>query len=224
MDIAWSPEIEKKYRLEGENGAASVTEKARSLGMVEESLTLQKDWVPDFGDSAMKKAGVLLRIRILDYISGSGPLWLITLKVKRKEDGTHNNLELEASSEDGENVDAILNFMKDTFDVELNLDRLVSEGMKYASEVGLTKHRMYIEKRRRQYHDRNSEITLAIDELPSPAGWFAEIELGSADAFSKWEASLGLKDVHIETRDYGDIVKQVTLDSFGEERRELSFN
>lgn len=223
MTTHWAPEVEKKYRLEDSHTAAALADKAESLGLVEESYTLQKDWIPDFADSAMKNAGVLLRVRTMQYFTGTGPSWVITLKIKSQKDGTHHNQELEASSDDRTNLPEIIDFIRETFGVSIDIDELVAVNMEYADKIGLSKHRMYIEKRRRQLRDSDREIILAIDELPEPAGWFAEIELDTAKDFADWESRLGLNSEFLESRDYGEIVKQMTLEAYGKEQRELSF-
>jgi hypothetical protein len=223
MKTHWAPEVEKKYRLEDSHAAAALADKAESLGLVKESYALQKDWIPDLVDSAMKNAGVLLRVRTMQYFTGIGPSWVITLKIKGKKDGVHHNQELEASSDNPANLRDIIDFIQDTFGISVDIKQLVTVNMEYANKVGLTKHRMYIEKRRKQLRDSDGEIILAIDELPEPAGWFAEIELDSATDFADWESRLGLTSMSLEARDYGEIVKQTTLEAYGKEQRELSF-
>lgn len=224
MKTSWKPEIEKKYRLKDATEAEEVIKKAHEHSFKDESWTLQKDWIPDFEDFLMKKMGILLRIRTMEYISGSGPKWLLTLKIKQKNNGVHYNRELEISSSNRTNTPEVISFISDNFGIKIDLERLVGLDEDYLREVKLTEHRMYLEKRRRQYRDDNNKIILAIDELPEPAGWFAEIESEDAAEFSRWESMLGLDNVPIEEQDYGEIVKELTSEKTLTQQRWLAFS
>jgi adenylate cyclase class IV len=224
MSDTWMPETEKKYRLGSVRRADVLAEQAISAGLVLKYHVLQKDWVPDFTDFTMRNHKVLLRIRHNTYLEGSGPEWVITLKQKKVVDGVHYNSELEASAENLNKLREIAAFIDDNFGVTLDLLRLAHIDMAYAKEMGITKHRMYMEKYRSEYYDaQKGEIVLAIDELPETAGWFAEIELGKAADFTGWETRLGLEDILVETRDYGEIVKEMTKNRTLNKQRYLTF-
>lgn len=82
---------------------------------------------------------------------------------------------------------------------------------------------MYIEKRRHELKDIANHITLAIDELPDPLGWFAEIELPSADSFQSWEQLLTLEAAEVEDQDYGQLIKHIDTSAAQAHQRWLAF-
>lgn len=223
MNKTWAPEIEKKYRLIGKDQAEELMRCALKEGLQEESWTLQRDLVPDFLGGVMKKAGVLLRVRKIEYLKGIGPGWALTLKVKKVEAGIHKNQELEATSLNTEKLIAIEDFISRHFGISVDMLQLVTLDPLYMQSIGLIEHRMYIEKRRHEYKDMHNEITLAVDELPSPLGWFAEIELGEATVFEEWESKLQLAEASVESNDYGQLVKEARKDMDQSSQRTLSF-
>ena len=222
MNKTWTSEIEKKYRLNDETNARRVVLAAIENGLIEKSWTLQRDLVPDFQGNLMRDKGVLLRIRTLDYLTGTGPTWILTLKIKTVKDGVHHNQELESRSDDQTNSDKINEYLYKNFGVSVDILKLVSLEPSYLEQIGLSEHRMYIEKRRREYKDDTEQIVLAVDELPAPLGWFAEIELGKRGdeaSFSRWEKQLGLDEMVVLGSDYGQLVKDADRDL----SRRLSF-
>lgn len=120
MNQSWTDEIEKKYRLAGQEAAQALLKNALRHGLQETSWSLQRDWVPDFAGGLMRDKGVLLRIRTFDYLQGDGPTWLMTLKIKNSSNGIHHNKELEASSIDTRNVPEIAQFIRQTFNVTVD--------------------------------------------------------------------------------------------------------
>lgn len=224
MSEPWKPETEKKYRLSGVQEGRALSERAERLGLVLSGWMLQKDWVPDFQGFAMRDQKVLLRIRNNTSLEDQSEGWVITLKQKAVSGGVHHNKELEASSDRPENLPQIAAFISNLFGTELDLGRLAQIDMVYAQEVGLTEHRMYLEKKRKEYVDTDDGIVLAVDELPEPAGWFAEIELHQATEFSNWESQLQLERAPVESRDYGEIVKELTSGLPPAQQRRLSFD
>ena len=223
MNKAWTPEVEKKYKLANKAQAEELMRRAFKEGLQEESWTLQRDLVPDFRGGVMKNAGVLLRIRKIEYLKGVGPGWVLTLKIKKVESGIHKNQELEATSLNTEKLAAIEDFIGQHFGVSVDILQLVALDSLYMQKVGLVEHRMYIEKRRREYKNAHNEITLAIDELPNPLGWFAEVELGQATAFEEWEGRLHLTEAFVESNDYGQLVKEAREGMGQPDQRTLSF-
>lgn len=223
MTDMWTPEIEKKYKLDGAETAEILASKALRAGFVLGGWMLQKDWVPDFDGFLLREQKTLLRIRNDSYLEGVGPAWTVTLKRKAVVDGVHHNQEFEASAEQPELLDAMQSYIAELVGKTVNLKRLALLDMDYARSVGLTEHRMYIEKRRRAYSNDTIPAALVIDELPLPAGWFAEVELKKEGDFSSIESQLGLDGFKVIDQDYGDIVKEITKNQPESQQRYLGF-
>lgn len=223
MITVWKSEIEKKYILPDESSGQGLQQRALAADLAQKWWVLQRDWVPDFAGFAMRHNGVLLRIRTNSYLESSGPAWMITLKQTAVREGIHRNLELEASESNPQNLKEIKSYIKATFSKDINLTRLISEGEKYAPSVGLTEHRILLEKRRREFANKLNIISLTVDELPLPTGWYAELEVADDTYFATWEQTLGLSGLTVETRDYGEIVKDATKQLAPSLQRRLIF-
>lgn len=215
----WTPEIEKKYKIADATELHAIREAAKIALLTRLHYVLQRDWVPDFENSRMKDAGVLLRIRNETYREGSGPAWTVTLKQKKKDQSIHFNQEMEASSEHPEQLTALEEELMSLFGKKMDLSRIATLDYDYAKSVGLTKHRMLLEKYRESFRDALDTIILALDELPQPLGHFAEIETKQVSLFPTWEKKLGLKNSPVVMQDYGDLVKELD----GGKRRVLTF-
>jgi adenylate cyclase class IV len=215
----WTPEIEKKYKIADVLEIQRIRDAAKQALLIRLHYVLQRDWVPDFENSGMKDAGVLLRIRNETYKEGTGPEWVVTLKQKKKEQSIHFNQELEASSDDPAGLSALEAELDKLFGAKIDLQRVAKLDYDYAKSVGLTKHRMLLEKYRESFRDEYDQIILALDELPQPLGYFAEIEAKEASLFPAWEAKLGLTQTPVVAQDYGDLVKELD----GGKRRVLTF-
>lgn len=211
----WKPEIEKKYKISGIQEVGKIRYTAQKALLERLYYALQRDWVPDFEDSSMKNAGVLLRVRNSSYKEGTGPEWVVTLKVRRKDKGIHLNQELEASSEEPSQLTALEEEMTRLFGTQIDLRRIAALDYEYARSVGLTKHRMLLEKFRELFRDEYGKILFAIDELPQPLGYFAELEVDETTVFDEWEKKLGLEGATVVAEDYGELVKALQT---GEQR------
>ena len=205
----WTPEIEKKYKISDALEIQKIRDAAKQALLIRLSYALQRDWVPDFESSSMKDAGVLLRIRNATYKEGGGPEWVVTLKQKKKDRSIHFNQELEASSADPAGLVALEAELMKLFETTIDLQRLSKLDYDYAKSVGFTKHSMLLEKYRELFHDEYDQIILALDELPQPLGYFAEVEAKEASLFPEWEAKLGLGQAPVIMQDYGDLVKEL---------------
>lgn len=223
MSSLWKPEIEKRYRLSGPADAGIVAKRAELSGLHTKGLMLQKDWIPDFAGFLMRDHNILLRIRTEAYLKGTDVNWVVTIKQKAVLDGVHHNKELEASLNNQSAIPEMSALIHDTFGVQVDIVKLAQADAAYARKVGLTEHRIYLEKKRRDFVDDDDEVVLAIDELPYPAGWFAELELNDASKFSSWEKRLYLHNAQVELRDYGEIAKDITKLLSADKQRRLSF-
>ncbi len=215
----WTPEIEKKYKIADALEIQRIRDAAKEALLIRLHYVLQRDWVPDFENSGMKDAGVLLRVRNATYREGTGPEWIVTLKQKKKDQSIHFNQEMEASSVNPAGLSTLEAEMDRLFGAKIDLQRVAKLDYDYAKSVGLTKHRMLLEKYRESFRDEYDQIILALDELPQPLGYFAELEVKEAILFPEWEAKLGLQQAPVVMQDYGDLVKELD----GGNRRVLTF-
>lgn len=203
----WEKEIEKKYIVSNAHQFKKIRHTAIQNGLVQSYYALQKDWIPDFDDSSMKKKGVLLRIRHSIIKKGRFPKWIVTLKTKSFHDGIHHNLELEASSENEEKLKNLEKEIKDNFGKNIDLKKVVNLDSKYVQKIGLTTHRMILEKYREEFIDSKGDLLLSFDELPLPLGPFIELESDNLSLLNYWEQKLGLDHFPIAEIDYGEMVK-----------------
>ncbi len=207
-NLDWTNEIEKKYKLEGPEERDKIRDLALKSGLEFEWIGLQRDWVPDYENSAMKEAGVLLRIRHNTFYKGKGSKWELTLKEKSVVDGVHINKELAANSDTAADLRALEEDLQERLGKKINLSRMANLDYEYAFQAGLSKHRMFIEKNRALYRDKKRKVILTFDELPEPLGFFVELEVESQEMFDEWEAKLGLDKLPVITDDYGELVKK----------------
>lgn len=213
----WKKEVEKKYQLNDKQQLNLVKKKLREKNFKLISKALQRDWVPDFAGKKMKLADLVLRIRVLSYQEGKGPNWLITLKKLSVKKGIHSNLELEASSEQENDLKRLEQVIEDEFGVNIDLKKLANLDYDYAKSKGLTEHRMLIEKIREDYLSK--DVLVSLDQLPEPIGYFVSIESDDAAKVLYCEELLGLDDIPAINMNYGTLVKSLN----GGTQRELIF-
>lgn len=207
----WKNEIERKYKLQNQNDLDNAKEKLIKLGFKKTIYVKQLDWIPDFKGFLMRNSGILLRIRTIKYYSGKGPTWIITLKKRSKSKGIHKNKELEISSEDHKFIPEVIQELKSLTGISIILEKILNQDADYLLQIGLTEHRMIIEKKRQTWISETLDANIAIDELPLPLGYFIELEVNSSETeLLKAELVLGFNSLQIVERDYGEIVKEIT--------------
>jgi adenylate cyclase class IV len=212
-DTDWKKEIEKKYRLPGTDACLAIERVAKKVGFTRLYEVTQRDWMPDFADWRLKHAHILLRIRYLSYKTGTGPMWLITLRRRSKGKDTHHNSELEASSEEPDRLPVLERTLREVCGMNIDLARLLNNDRSYIENINLTTHRMLLEKKRCEYISPDGRIYLALDELPRPLGYFVELESHESTAALKaWEEELSLARYQTINEDYGQLVKTLQPD------------
>ena len=219
----WHKEIEYKYKLPSKNTAYSVNRLAIKNGFQLKSYTLQRDWIPDFTDWRLKNSNLLLRFRESFDLDTDAISTLITLKIKRMVGNESQNLELEATIEQNSNIQAIEEYIYKSIGRSIDLLRIVKRQGEYLDEIKLNTHRMLLEKKRRELIAPDRKTLLAIDELPHPLGFFAELEaLSIINTIQDYAKILELRQSWLVAEDYGELVKN--LDKKNRNQRTLIFN
>ena len=213
-------ECEIKYPITSISEELNLIEKIQKLGFIFKSSNLESDYVPDVNGFLCRKNGIMLRFRVLE---GSDNDVLLTLKIKGKEEGFQDNYEIETlfSDFDENNFNKINEVLYNVTDYKLPVEivnlRKISEIRKYLRNSSFLQHRMFIQKKRKEYILENKKIT--IDEFPGEIGKFLEIETNTPEELFRISESLELNRDKIETRNYGEIIKENQKDLPENKRR-----
>ena len=213
-------ECEIKYPITSISEELNLIEKIQKLGFIFKSSNLESDYVPDVNGFLCRKNGIMLRFRVLE---GSDNDVLLTLKIKGKEEGFQDNYEIETlfSDFDENNFNKINEVLYNVTDYKLPVEivnlRKISEIRKYLRNSSFLQHRMFIQKKRKEYILENKKIT--IDEFPGEIGKFLEIETNTPEELFRISESLELNRDKIETRNYGEIIKEKQKDLPENKRR-----
>ncbi len=68
---------------------------------------------------------------------------------------------------------------------------------------------MLLEKYREEFTEPKGEVLLSFDRLPSPLGYFIELESDREDNLTYWEERFGLSLLPVAEMDYGEMVKNL---------------
>ena len=217
-------ECEIKYPITSISEELNLIEKIQKLGFVFKSSNLESDYVPDVNGFLCKGNGIMLRFRVLE---GTDNDILLTLKFKGKEEGFQDNYEIETLFSDfDENKfnkinEVLYNATHFKLPIEIVNLRKISEIRRYLKNSSFLQHRMFTQKKRKEYILENKKIT--IDEFPGKIGKFLEIETDTPEELFKISQSLELNSDKIERRNYGEIIKEKQKDLPENKRRTCTF-
>ncbi len=219
-------ECEIKSQIESKERETEILTKIEILGFSLRSSQRELDFCPDTPDSKCKTNGLLLRIRRILTDDGSQDI-LLTLKVKRTFEGIKDDNEIQFyfSAFSLPKLELINTYLEKAGAIKLGeeiRDIAKFESLKdHLHDLGYTKLRSLIEKRRREYFKKRSSITL--DEFPENIGKYIEIETESPNKLFRLAKYLGINDKNRILIDYGDLIKVKKKELSDEEQRTCLF-
>lgn len=206
----WEKEIERKYKIIDPLDIEKIRDRLSKLGFRKVFYAKQTDKTLDFECFKMREKGLVFRIRVNSYYFGKGPKWSMTLKYLQKKDGAHLNKELESSNKNKKNIVQIVQILQDISKQSIDWRKVIDGDREYLQSVGLVELRMRMDKKREQWCSNDSKAYLAFDELPTPLGFFVELEVStSVGELEDLEKKLGLTTLDIEVKNYGELVKEI---------------
>jgi adenylate cyclase class IV len=225
-------ECEMKMELRSEQEAQSLLERAAALGFVDQDERTELDFVPDTDDFACRKAGLLLRFRLVRRPGASTPQVLVALKVKNVgHSGVQDNEELEFFLHDGARAAPILGRVNDVLHERVHVALPADIGWltDFAAvfrlavyDLGMSQRRALVEKRRRTF--ARGESVLSVDTFPENVGRYLELETRSPEAVFALADELRLDRARLDPRPYGRIVEARKQDRPEAERRTCVFD
>ena len=206
-------EIEAKYKLNSDREVESAVSRLLDFGFVAKTPRTELDYALDTPEWSCRTNGLILRFRRVSE-DGSVPYIMLTLKEKRQHETylDHNETELILGTEDAktwEYIQAVL-----TRVIKLKLPENIRnqtdfvEIIKSARAAGFSRHRILLEKRRREFTHAGSRVNVTIDTLPDGMGTYMEVEAYSPEALETTARQLKLTDFEDEPLDYGEILKR----------------
>jgi adenylate cyclase class IV len=195
-------ECELKVKIDDKFGA-EIHELVIRKGYSLTDSRVETDYIMDIHDNS--GGGNLFRVRKINNKNGETILY--TVKIKGVSTDYQDYTEYEITPEE-EGADIMVQLIKSVWGVDLDesffkitdvnkaLDRLICEGF-------IIK-RVY-QKKREEYSTNDSKVLF--DIFPEPVGMFVEIEAGSEEGLKYTVVNLGLTNFPIESRNYGQIIK-----------------
>lgn len=224
-EVEGKRECEVKYKLQNLLEESYFIEKIERLGFKFKSNNLESDYTPDVEGFLCKKNGLMLRFRVLE---GTDNDVLLTLKIKIKGNGFQDNYEIETLFSNFDEVkfqkinEKLYNAIKCKLSPDVKNLKDIDSIRKYLKENSFTEHRIFTQKKRKEYIDSNQR-KITIDEFPKNIGKYLEIETESPEQLFKIVQSLGLKKEQIEKKNYGEIIKEKQNALPEEQRRTCIF-
>lgn len=224
-EIEEKRECEVKYKLQSLLEEIKFIEKMENLGFEFNSNNLESDYTPDVKGFLCKKNGIMLRFRVLE---GTDNDVLLTLKIKGMGNEFQDNYEIETLFSNFDETkfhqinEKLYNATKCKLSPDVKELKDIDSIIKYLKENSFTEHRMFTQKKRKEYIDGNRR-KITIDEFPRNIGKYLEIETESPEELFKVVQSLGLKKEQVETKNYGEIIKEKQNTLPEEQRRTCIF-
>jgi len=207
-------EVETKFKLRDKNEIESAISRLSAFGGFEEHLTCrQLDYTLDTPDWTCRLNGLILRFRRL-ISDGVKPVVLLTFKERRELAAyrDYDETEFDLNNPDMEAWRHIQTRLLKVTGLELP-DPILLQGnftniIDAVRQAGFSRHRILLEKIRREFSLSSSGIQVTIDSFPDGIGTYLEIEAYDPTDLEKYIRLLALSDYEPEPLDYGDILKR----------------
>lgn len=179
-------------------------------GFASEGRRTELDYVPDVENFLCRQHKLLLRFREVTWETGARDI-LLTLKMKFSESTFKDNVELQYYfSKPNEEMLAAINVVLEPaigvrLSAALHQEKSVPAIKEAIVQLGFTRVRAYLEKKREAFHRGTDEVTL--DVFPEDVGDYLEIESRTPEGLETIIALLAIPADRLDKRDYGDIVK-----------------
>lgn len=206
-------ECEMKMELRSDREVRSLEDRLLNMGYEACDERTELDFVPDNPGYTCRKAGLLLRFRLLRRPT-TAPETLVTLKIKNTAtNGFQDNEELEfyldGRAEAHATFENINTVLRDQVDLELpetlwTVQNFTGIYNIAVHEMRMTERRALIEKHRRTFV--HSDITVSIDSFHDNVGRFIEIETKKPGDLFLVLYELSLPQARQDSRTYGQIV------------------
>ena len=219
-------ECEMKYRINNKEEEKFFIEKIEKIGFKFKCENLESDYSPDVPNFLCRENGLMLRFRVLE---GNTNDVLITLKIKGVGEKFQDNYEIETSFKkfDIEKFndinDILFEATKCKIPIEIRNFNNINSIRKYLSNNSFSEHRMFTQKKRREYIDKEGK-KITLDEFPKDIGKFLEIETVTPEELFEIIKIIGLSEQNLEKRNYGEIIKEKQRDLPENERRTCIFD
>lgn len=206
-------EIEVKFKLKNTNEVESVIDRLLYFGFVPQTPRYELDYSLDTPDWSCRRNGLVLRFRQIKT-EDQNPIIRLTLKEKRNGSIYQDNDETEFDLSDPVS-DAQKHVQERLFTVTgLRLPDAIfssitfADVIKLAQAAGFKRHRILLEKHRREFSLPHKKVNATIDVFPDDMGTYLEIEAYNPNALEECTRRLSLNDYEIELLDYGEILKR----------------
>jgi len=175
--ILYKNELEVKFRIENEKAKKEYANKLLQQGFVLSDNHLETDFTFDTADDLCKKNEIILRYRII----GNNEDYLLTMKMKQKNNEFQDHIEIECSESDYdflEKLNEINRILKEVINKSIPRINPKSESLleiiSRVQEGGFVKNRMLSQKERVKY--TKDEMSVCFDTLPQDLGEYIELE------------------------------------------------
>lgn len=219
-------ECEMKYRIKNKEEENIFIEKIEKLGFQFKCENLESDYTPDVPNFLCRENGLMLRFRVFE---GNTNDVLITLKIKGVGRKFQDNYEIETSFNEfdiekfNEINDKLFEATKCKVPLEIRNFNNINSIRKYLSNNSFSEHRMFTQKKRREYMD-NQGKKITLDEFPKDIGKFLEIETVTPEELFETIEKIGLSEDNLEKRNYGEIIKEKQKELPESQRRTCIFD
>jgi adenylate cyclase class IV len=207
-------EVETKFKLRNKNEIESAISRLFAFGGFEEHETCtQLDYTLDTPDWTCRRNGLILRFRRL-MSDGAKPMVLLTFKEKRElamfrdYDETEFDLNFPDMEAWRHIQTRLLKVTKLQLPGSILLPGKFTSIVDAVRKAGFSRHRILLEKIRREFSLSSDGIHVTIDSFPDGIGTYLEIEAYDPTNLEKYIQQLALSDYELEPLDYGEILKR----------------
>ena len=202
-------ECELKLKIDDSEMENKIVSKIEYEGYVKSEQSIETDYIMETERRDFDKQ--LFRVR--SYLSEEKEDLIFTIKIKGGAGTFQDNMEYEICASQCEMGDAktMKNLIKELTGIAVServfFERNVIEVLEILRKAGFYIKRV-IQKKRNEYVGEKAKIMF--DVFPEPVGTYLEIEAGSEEALKNEVKRIGVENLSLEKRNYGQIIREST--------------
>lgn len=202
-------ECELKLKIDDSEMENKIVSKIEYEGYVKSEQSIETDYIMETERRDFDKQ--LFRVR--SYLSEEKEDLIFTIKIKGGAGTFQDNMEYEICVSQCEMGDAktMKNLIKELTGIAVServfFERNVIEVLEILRKAGFYIKRV-IQKKRNEYVGEKAKIMF--DVFPEPVGTYLEIEAGSEEALKNEVKRIGVENLSLEKRNYGQIIREAT--------------